>query len=69
MTTRKSSAGQRVSAAANQMESELKEFVRWFNDDVVPNVRIGSSKALRTASTKLAELAEELERHTRTPKR
>ena len=62
------SAGERVRGAADQLEGELKEFVRWFNDDVVPNVRIGSSKALRTASEKLAQMAAELDRHTRTPK-
>ena len=63
---KKSDAG--VSGAANRVQGELKEFVRWFNDDVVPHVRVGSTKALRTASVKLAELADELERHSRTPR-
>lgn len=53
---------------AGEIQQELNEFVRWFNNDVVPNVRTGSSKALRTASAKLAELADQLERHTRTPR-
>lgn len=67
-STRKSAAGGQVRDAADQMQNELKEFARWFNDDVVPNVRRGSSKALRVASAKLTELAEQLERHTKTPK-
>ncbi len=64
----KSETGARVRGAANQIQDELKEFARWFNDDVVPNVRTGSTKALRTASAKLAELADELERHSRVPR-
>lgn len=67
-SAKKSEAGERVRSAANQVQDELKEFARWFNDDVVPNVREGSTKALRTASAKLAQLADELERHSRTPK-
>jgi hypothetical protein len=64
----KSDTGSRVRDAAGQIQDELKEFARWFNDDVVPNVRTGSTKALRTASAKLAQLADELERHTRAPR-
>lgn len=64
----KSETGARVRDAASRVQDELSEFVRWFNNDVVPNVRVGGSKALRTASAKLAELADELERHSRTPK-
>ena len=45
------------------MEAEMRDFVRWFNDDVVPNVRNGSGKALRVASKKLSELADYLDRH------
>jgi hypothetical protein len=67
-TANKGDAGARVRSTANQIQDELKEFARWFNDDVVPNVRVGSSKALRTASAKLAQLADELERHSRTPR-
>lgn len=67
-TAKNDDASARVRGAANQIQDELKEFARWFNDDVVPNVRIGSSKALRTASAKLAELADELERHSHTPR-
>lgn len=64
----KKPAGDQVRDAASRVEGELKEFVRWFNDDVVPNVRVGSSNALRTASKKLATLADDLERRTRTPR-
>ena len=49
--------------AGDRIEDEMREFVRWFNDDVVPNVRSGSGKALRVASKKLSELADYLDRH------
>ena len=47
----------------DRIEAELRDFARWFNDDVVPNVREGSGKALRIASKKLSELADYLDRH------
>jgi hypothetical protein len=49
--------------AGDRIEEEMREFVRWFNDDVVPNVRSGSGKALRVASKKLSELADYLDRN------
>jgi hypothetical protein len=53
--------------AARRIEDELREFVRWFNDDVVPNVRRDSGKALRIASEKLNEFAEYLDRMGKRP--
>ncbi len=50
------SAGQRV-------DEEVEEFIRWFNDDVVPSIRHHSSRALRTASEKLSELADMMDRN------
>ena len=49
--------------ASDRIEAELRDFARWFNDDVVPNVRSGSGKALRVASKKLSELADYLDRN------
>jgi len=53
--------------AARRIEDELREFVRWFNNDVVPNARRDSGKALRIASEKLNEFAEYLERAGKSP--
>ena len=54
-------------ASARRIEDELREFVRWFNNDVVPNARRDSGKALRIASEKLNEFAEYLERAGKSP--
>ena len=54
--------------AVRRIEDELREFVRWFNDDVVPNARRDSGKALRIASEKLNEFAEYLERAGKRPR-
>jgi len=54
-----------VRDAGRRVEEEVREFVRWFNDDVVPNVRTGSGKALRVASKKLDDLADYLDRHSK----
>jgi hypothetical protein len=62
-----SGSPRRGADTARRIEDELREFVRWFNDDVVPNVRRDSGKALRTASAKLNEFAEYLERMGKRP--
>ena len=49
---------QKISDAAEQLEKEIPEFLKYLNDEVVPAVRGHSSKALRTASEKLAEFAD-----------
>ncbi len=49
--------------AGDRIEAEMRDFVRWFNDDVVPKARSGSGKALRVASRKLTQLADYLDQH------
>ncbi len=51
---------------AETLEKETAELVTYLNDEVVPAVRTHSSKALRTASGKLAEFADYLETHRKT---
>jgi hypothetical protein len=51
---------------AETLEKETAELVTYLNDEVVPVVRTHSSKALRTASGKLAEFADYLETHRKT---
>lgn len=52
-----------ISDAADRMEKEIPEFIKYLNDEVVPAVRSHSTKALRIASRKLAEFAEYMEQH------
>jgi len=65
-------AGARVSQtinhAAERLEQEIPEFIKYLNDEVVPAVRTHSTKALRTASQKLAEFADYMEQHKPQPK-
>ena len=50
-----------VAEAAERMERETAEFVKYLNDEVVPAVRQHSTKALRVASEKLARMADYME--------
>ncbi len=51
-----------VAEAAERIEKEIPEFIKYLNDEVVPAVRQHSTKALRTASLKLNDLADFLRR-------
>ena len=50
-----------VANIAETVEKETAELVAYLNDEVVPAVRIQSSKALRTTAEKLAAFADFLE--------
>lgn len=54
----------RVRAAAAEAESELKRWISYFNDQVVPDVRRNGSAALKTAAAELDKLARRMEAHT-----
>lgn len=58
--------GRKVEEKFNQamprVEEEVKKVITYLNDEVVPEVRQNSSKALRIASEQLAKLAERLDR-------
>jgi hypothetical protein len=54
--------GQTIGEAAERLEKEIPEFIKYLNDEVVPAVRTHSTKALRTASEKLAEFADYMEK-------
>ncbi len=56
-------AGKTVGEAAERLEQESAEFIKYLNDEVVPAVRGHSTKALRIAAEKLAELADYMEKH------
>ena len=56
-----SRVSQTIGDAAERLEKEIPEFIKYLNDEVVPAVRQHSTKALRTASVKLTELADYME--------
>jgi hypothetical protein len=55
--------GQTIGQAADRLEKEIPEFIKYLNDEVVPAVRTHSTKALRVASQKLSEFADYMEKH------
>ncbi|PYX29368.1 MAG: hypothetical protein DMG77_13030 [Acidobacteria bacterium] len=57
-----------VADAAECLEKEIPEFIKYLNDEVVPAVRQHSTKALRVASEKLCEFADYMERTDRARK-
>ena len=59
---------QTINDAAERLEREIPEFIKYLNDEVVPAVRSQSTKALRVASQKLAEFADYMEQHKPQPK-
>ena len=63
-----SRVGQTINEAAERLEKEIPEFIKYLNDEVVPAVRTHSTRALRTASQKLAEFADYMEQHPNQPK-
>lgn len=60
--------GKTIGDAAERLEKEIPEFIKYLNDEVVPAVRTHSTKALRVASTKLAEFADYMEQQHNPPK-
>ena len=60
--------GQTLNEAAQRLEKEIPEFIKYLNDEVVPAVRTHSTKALRVASEKLSEFADYMEQHPQKPK-
>jgi hypothetical protein len=51
----------KVEQAADRLEKETAEFIKYLNDEVVPAVRQHSTKALRVAAGKMARLADYME--------
>ncbi len=57
------SAGSKLDEAAERIEHEAEQFIKYLNDEVVPAVRTHSTRALRTASEKMRDLADYMEKH------
>jgi len=58
---------QTIGQAAERLEKEIPEFIKYLNDEVVPAVRTHSTKALRVASQKLTEFADYMEQQRQHP--
>jgi hypothetical protein len=58
-----SRASKTVGEAAERLEKDSAELIKYLNDEVVPAVRQHSTKALRVAAEKLADLADYMEKH------
>jgi hypothetical protein len=58
-----SRASKTVGEAAERLEKDSAELIQYLNDEVVPAVRQHSTKALRIAAEKLADLADYMEKH------
>ena len=56
---------QQFKDAAAHLETDLKNVVKFINDEVVPDVRRNGSDALRAAATELHKLAQRLDDHAR----
>lgn len=59
---------QSINDAAERLEKEIPEFIKYLNEEVVPAVRTHSTKALRVASQKLTEFADYMEQQHHPPK-
>lgn len=55
----------KIEDAARTLELETERLIQYINSEVVPEVRKHSSRGLRTASEKLREFAEYLDKHSR----
>lgn len=53
---------QKFNETMPRVEEEVRKVITYLNDEVVPDVRQNSSKALKAASEQLARLAEHLDR-------
>jgi hypothetical protein len=54
-----------ISDAARKLQQESDRMIAYLNDEVVPAIRRGSSRALRTAAEQLSRLAEYMDRNRR----
>lgn len=55
--------GKNLGKAKRGLEEESDKLIAYLNDEVVPAVRQGSTRTLRTAAEKLTQLAEYMEQN------
>lgn len=54
-------AGRKVDETTRRMEDELRQFIKYLNDDVVPKIRTQGSQALRSAAQQLSRMADSMD--------
>ena len=59
--TGKSAWEQRLHETGTRMEEDLRNLIRYFNDEVVPEVRKSGSEALRAAAQELNRIAQRMD--------
>jgi len=52
---------QRLHEAGSRVEEDLRSLIRYFNDEVVPEVRKNGSEALRAAARELDRIAQRID--------
>jgi hypothetical protein len=52
---------QRLHEAGSRVEEDLRRFVTYVNDEIVPDVRRNGSEALRSAAAELNRLAQRMD--------
>ena len=52
---------ERLHEAGGRVEEDVREFIRYFNDEVVPDLRKNGSEALRAAARELNRMAERMD--------
>lgn len=55
--------GKTVGEAVKNLDQESERVIAYLNSEVVPAIRAGSSKALRTAAERLSKLAEYMDQN------
>jgi hypothetical protein len=52
---------ERLHEAGARIEEDVREFLRYFNDEVVPDIRKNGSEALRAAARELNRMARKMD--------
>jgi hypothetical protein len=61
----KSTWEQKMHDTGSRVEEDLRQLIRYFNDEVVPEVRKSGSEALRSAAKELNRIAQRMDEHAR----
>jgi len=52
---------QKLHEAGARIEEDVRDFIRYFNDEVVPDIRKNASDAVRAAARELNRLAQKMD--------
>lgn len=56
---------QRLHEAGTRIDEDLRHFITYINDEIVPDIRRNGSEALRSAAAELNRLARRMDEHAR----